>query len=40
LSAKFGAQAIMNANGGRIPASDSEVATIATKLTEATNAAS
>ena len=39
LVAKFGAQAVMAANGGRIPASDSELATIATKLTEAANAA-
>lgn len=38
LVSQFGAEAVMAANDGRIPANDAELATIATKL-EATNAA-
>lgn len=39
LVSKFGAEAVMTANDGRIPANDAELATIATKLMEAANAA-
>lgn len=39
LVSKFGAEAVMTANDGRIPANDAELAAIATKLMEAANAA-
>jgi hypothetical protein len=39
LVAKFGAEAVMAANDGRIPATDAEIAAIVGKLAEATNEA-